>query len=343
MADALASGASVRKDVGVQVPPRPRKPTRVDVQGWVHRMSAEAGADSVTVVITAYNAARFIDVALQGVHWQSYPVSEVVVVDDASVDDTPDIVSRWADRLPIKCVKNATNLGVGASRNVGLSQVTSGLVAMLDADDLWLPEHLETLINLVQPRTVVSPRAMVWRSGNGLTFHKEYSLDPPPRKEQFRRLCEVNYVFSGSLFPFSMIDEIGLYPPERVAEDLIFWLKAISAGYEIVKPSAATVLYRRHVGSLSEINSQLFGSVREVVDRYVDEFPPAERTQLEKLSRHLGMRQHLSMFDESSDQRLKRTKDHLVPVLSSAPLRLKLSAAARLVSYQRTRNHQRIR
>ena len=91
---------------------------------------------SVSVLIASYNAANFLDVTLQGIAWQTFPAAEVVIVDDCSTDKTEEVVNSWSGRLPIKYIRNEVNLGVGASRNVGLRNVKSELVAVLDADDL---------------------------------------------------------------------------------------------------------------------------------------------------------------------------------------------------------------
>ena len=95
---------------------------------------------SISVVIPAYNAARFIAATLESVLAQSYPVSECIVVDDGSVDSTADIVGEFEARVTLV---SQTNQGLAAARNRGVREATSKLIAFCDADDVWRKDKLE--------------------------------------------------------------------------------------------------------------------------------------------------------------------------------------------------------
>lgn len=94
----------------------------------------------VSVVIPAYNAASTLRATLNSVLAQGQAVSEVVVVDDGSVDDTAAVVSTHFPQ--VRLVRQA-NAGVAAARNLGVSVARSDWVAFLDADDLWLHGKLD--------------------------------------------------------------------------------------------------------------------------------------------------------------------------------------------------------
>src|SRR4051812_16447182 len=79
--------------------------------------------------------------AIRSVHGQSRPPAEVIVVDDASGDDT----GIRAAELGARVITHERNLGEGGARNTGLAAATHDWVALLDCDDEWLPKHLETL------------------------------------------------------------------------------------------------------------------------------------------------------------------------------------------------------
>ncbi len=95
---------------------------------------------SISVVIPAYNAARFLRSTLESVLAQSYPVIECIVVDDGSVDSTADIVGEFEARVTLL---SQTNQGVAAARNRGVLEATSELIAFCDADDVWRQDKLE--------------------------------------------------------------------------------------------------------------------------------------------------------------------------------------------------------
>ena len=295
----------------------------------------------MSVLIASYNASQFLDVTLQGVAWQTLAASEVIIVDDCSTDETEGVVNSWLDRLPIKYIRNEINLGVGASRNVGLRHVSSELVAVLDADDLWLPMHLETLAGcLSHDRTIVSPKAVVWPGGGGLSLDSQHAVDVPKGKDQFQLLCKQNFVFAGSLFPMSMIQEVGDFPNVRICEDYLLWLKATAKGFVVVKPRFPTVLYRRHEGSLGEIKGSFFKSLQLPILENLGFFNARQQRLLKKLVKDLRMRELLSAHDERSEGFLNSAFSNLLPVIGIGKLRLKMSAVARFSGLIRTSRHQ---
>jgi glycosyltransferase involved in cell wall biosynthesis len=90
-----------------------------------------------TVIIPTYNASRYIAEALESVLLQKY-VNQIVVVDDGSVDNTDVIVSSYNNIIYVK----QSNKGPAAARNKGITIANSDFIAFLDADDIWLRDHL---------------------------------------------------------------------------------------------------------------------------------------------------------------------------------------------------------
>lgn len=96
--------------------------------------------DSVSVIIPAYNAERFIADAIDSAIQQTHPPLEILVVDDGSTDGTVDVVRRYGER--IRLLQQA-NRGPAAARNLGLAHARGAYVAFLDADDIWTLRNLE--------------------------------------------------------------------------------------------------------------------------------------------------------------------------------------------------------
>lgn len=96
--------------------------------------------DRVSVIIPTYNYARFVEEAITSVLAQTLPVSEIIVVDDGSTDNTEEIVTKFGGI--VKYIKQK-NSGVGQARNTGVKHSTGNFLAFLDADDLWLPSKID--------------------------------------------------------------------------------------------------------------------------------------------------------------------------------------------------------
>ncbi|ODP36480.1 glycosyltransferase family 2 protein [Sphingomonas turrisvirgatae] len=104
------------------------------------------GGKLVSVIIPAYNAARWIKATLRSVAAQTHRALEVIVIDDGSTDDTVAIAERFATGDPRFRVMRQANAGVAAARNHGASLAQSDWLAFVDADDLWTPDKTERQI-----------------------------------------------------------------------------------------------------------------------------------------------------------------------------------------------------
>jgi glycosyltransferase involved in cell wall biosynthesis len=108
----------------------------------------------VDVIVTCFNYGRFVGEALDSVVEQTYPHFDCTVVDDASTDDSREIVERWiANRQDgrFKLIRNERNLGQMGSIVAALKTTEGEFIALLDADDIWFPEfltrHIEVHLN----------------------------------------------------------------------------------------------------------------------------------------------------------------------------------------------------
>lgn len=95
---------------------------------------------TVSVIIPTYNYARFLREAIDSALAQTHPALEIIVVDDGSTDETPQILAGYGDR--IRAIRQ-NNLGVGAARNTGIAAARGEYLSFLDSDDIWQPRKLE--------------------------------------------------------------------------------------------------------------------------------------------------------------------------------------------------------
>lgn len=129
----------------------------------------------VSVIIIFFNAENFIDEAIESVFAQTYENWELLLVDDGSTDASTKIAKRFAARDPNKVFYHEhpyhQNLGMSASRNLGIKYARGEFIALLDADDVWLPLKLEKQSSILklQPKVaMVYGKTEYWWSWTGI-------------------------------------------------------------------------------------------------------------------------------------------------------------------------------
>lgn len=97
----------------------------------------------VSVIIPSYNGERFIEDAMESVRNQTCENWELIIVDDASVDGSKDVVRKYITDRRIKLIEHRYNKGIPKTKNAGLAVARGKYVAFLDQDDIWMPSKLE--------------------------------------------------------------------------------------------------------------------------------------------------------------------------------------------------------
>jgi glycosyltransferase involved in cell wall biosynthesis len=210
----------------------------------------------VTVIIPAFNSADDLPEALSSVREQTSDDWEVVVCDDASTDDTAAIAESFGEGFRV--VRNERNLGPAGARNRALEVARGELIALLDADDYWLPSYLEEQVRFYERcereapgvGVVTCDALMVGADGpiEG-TFRDRV---PFPARPTLAKLLVQNTIYGSSLLPRAIAEEVGGFSPEcRGTEDHDLWVKVLERGYRPVCNPKAVAVYRLREGSLS--------------------------------------------------------------------------------------------
>jgi glycosyltransferase involved in cell wall biosynthesis len=114
----------------------------------------------VSVIVPAYNCGRFVAEAVESALYQDYPAKEVIVVNDGSTDDTLIRLTRFGSAIRVISQKNA---GPPAARNTGLREAQGSYIALLDADDVWLPGKLSAQVNYLENHAEVGTVYTAWQ------------------------------------------------------------------------------------------------------------------------------------------------------------------------------------
>ncbi len=124
---------------------------------------------TVSVIIPAYNRAHVIGQAIQSVLGQTRQDFEIIVIDDASIDNTEETVRSFTDSR-IRYLRHEQNYGAPQARNSGAEAAAGSFLAFLDSDDIWYPEYLERQLGMLAalPPTVgMSCCNMMQKIGDG--------------------------------------------------------------------------------------------------------------------------------------------------------------------------------
>jgi GT2 family glycosyltransferase len=207
------------------------------------------GLADVAVVIPAFNSGAYLDQALASVAGQTVGPSAVVVVDDCSSDDTSERARRWQGRLPLKLIPLERNRGPGGARHCGIQATDTELLAILDADDLFLPDHLETMAATYRGCPgLVSAQVLSWYPGQGLTSPAK-ARRVPHASYQLGALLRQNFV-NFPLFSRDLYESVGGFR-EQYCEDWDLWIRMVRAGAKVTMASHPTAVSREWPGSRS--------------------------------------------------------------------------------------------
>ena len=202
----------------------------------------------VSAVIPAYNSESFLGTAIESVLGQTYPCFECVVVDDGSTDGTADI----ARPIPEVRYVRQDNAGDANARNRAIAEALGDYIAFLDADDIWMPDKIESQLTLFATRPslglVYTGVAVVDRDLRPLE-----ELSPAPGHVALRNTLVVEKPYmtgvgSSGMVPVRVARAIGF--DERLAASAD-WAFAVSIAlrHPVDRVDRPLVLYRQHADS----------------------------------------------------------------------------------------------
>lgn len=188
---------------------------------------APSEAPAVSVVIPVYNRPALVRRAVESVLAQDFHDLEVIVVDDASTDDTPAALQAIGDdRLAV--LRQPRNRGVAAARNRGIAAARGAFVALLDSDDSWLPGKLSRQVALLRAAPPVV--GMVYGGVEDVGRDGTRVMLPTARGFLFEQLLLENPLHGGCsnmLIRREVFETVGGFDPTYPAiEDYEFWLRA---------------------------------------------------------------------------------------------------------------------
>jgi glycosyltransferase involved in cell wall biosynthesis len=247
----------------------------------------------VSVIIPAYNNAEYLGETIQSVLDQTYPHFEVIVVNDASPDHTPEVVKQFDDPR-VRYIVHEENRGLSAARNTGMRAAEGELIALLDGDDLFHPEKLRMHVEFLEKHPDV-----------GVTYNARYELNHSSKtiRELWRPPVTVTLADLVLGFPFgpsdmvlrrdwafrvNLFDEYHTY----VGEDLDINCRLGLAGCKFASVDRALNYRRYHSGRvIGNLRSFVEDTIRPLNSAFAD--PRCPKDVLALRDRALAAHYHL--------------------------------------------------
>lgn len=197
-----------------------------------------------SIVIPLYNKEISISNTIQSIFNQTCQNFEIVVINDGSTDSSAEIVECLKDSR-IRLI-NQSNQGVSAARNRGIKESKYEWILFLDGDDLWKPNHLEEISNMMDkfPNEKVYVTSMYY-SDNRFSINHGHKKEVFIVENYFKEIIRKNIVWTGCVaINKECFKEVGCFNTLLSrGEDLDLWSR-LAKDYSIVKSSEITVIYR---------------------------------------------------------------------------------------------------
>lgn len=209
--------------------------------------------EQVSIVVPVYQAADYIVQTLTMVQAQTYTDWELLLVEDASKDDSAEVIEEYlrmhADPR-IRLIRQKENGGAARARNTGVDEAKGRYLAFLDADDLWFPDKLSRELAFLKER----------QAGFVFTAYEFGDADAKgtgkivhvPETLSYRRALSRTIIFTSTvLFDLKRVPKELIKMPEVKSEDTATWWRILKNGHTAYGMNEVTTIYRRPAKSLS--------------------------------------------------------------------------------------------
>ena len=199
---------------------------------------------SITVVITCYNYGRYLAECIESVQNQTYPATHIVVVDDASTDNTEEVAKGYN----VAYVRNEQNRGVSYSRNKGITMYPSDYIVCVDADDYLDADYLKKCIEQTKHYDIVT----TWC--NIIGEQKPRVLSKDRQYINYAMMRAKNYCNTSAIFPYRLFQKYGGFDEDMQLgyEDWELWRRYAMHGASIYIIPEPLLNYRKHGGGRND-------------------------------------------------------------------------------------------
>ncbi|MBW4674843.1 MAG: glycosyltransferase [Desmonostoc geniculatum HA4340-LM1] len=236
----------------------------------------QAFKPAVSVIIPTYQRGHLVSQAINSVLAQTYEDYEIIVINDGSQDNTPQVLAQFSDRDRITTI-HQTNQGLSAARNTGIYSAQGKYIAFLDDDDLWEPQKLEKQIPILEANPHLG---LIYSDSFFFSDKKDLFLDsyntvfPTPHIQVSWTLFQYNYIpVLTVIVRRDCLNQVGLFDETlRSCEDYDLWLRLIEK-FPIYFLNEPLARYRNSSNSLSKNQEIFLVSYLRVKEKVIERNP----------------------------------------------------------------------
>lgn len=209
----------------------------------------------VSVIMPAFNAQATIAASVRSVLAQTVPDWELLIMDDASTDDTPAVLEEFLRDPRVQWIPSQVNRGVAATRNDGIARSNGQWIAFLDSDDTWAPDKLEKQLHRIEETGAAlcyTSYALVDLDGNKV--RGDYLV---PEQVDYPLLLRENVIGCSTVLLRAELAKAHPFEPGFYHEDYVLWCKLLKAGYPAAGCSEVLMnwCYRENSRSYNKVKS----------------------------------------------------------------------------------------
>lgn len=258
----------------------------------------------VSVIMPVFNTEKYVAEAIKSVLTKTYPFFELIVVDDGSTDSSEKVIKSFRDSR-IVYLRHEKNRGVAEARNTALKIAKGRWGAVIDSDDVWLPERLENLVSVASSgKCIVSDDHYIcFTVSDGLVMWERmlklfYSLKIDKEIIEMDLVDFLNYraPILHPIFPLDFVREKNIQEIQDFVprEDLVFYLEFLCSDFRLKIINKPYYLYRLTSGS---ITSRKPVENIENIEKYLLEKHKISNEGLEALKRFLKQSKEIYYYN----------------------------------------------
>jgi len=219
---------------------------------------------TISIIVPCYNYAKYLPDCIASLKAQTYPIHEIIVVNDGSPDNTIEV----CEQLGVRCLTKE-NGGLASARNAGIREATGEYIMCLDADDKLVPGAVAEHMKLIEDEKTIAQCAL-------MEFGERHIVMTPTYPTSLQRVMQSNTIYCNAVFSKKMWSEVGGYDESETMrlgyEDWEFWVRMLKAGCYVRGSDFIALRYRVHGNNMTKETARpnMQKLYKYIYDKHID-------------------------------------------------------------------------